>query len=65
MNKIKKHNIIVGIVFMIFLILYFITGKNSNVLFAMNILTCLAICITAKFSLFSVKSVLINSRRRR
>lgn len=58
--KIKKDNIILGAIVIVFFILYFITGQNPNVLFVMNILTCLAICIIAKFSLFSIKSILIN-----
>lgn len=58
--KVKKENIVLILIVVLFAMIYILSELNPNVLFAANIIICIFICIKAKFSLFSIKSFLIN-----
>lgn len=58
--KLKKENIILISIVILMMCIYFLIGRNSNILFASNLILCVFICIKAKFSLFSIKTILIN-----
>ena len=58
--KVKKENIVLILIVVLFAMIYILSELNPNVLFATNIIICIFICIKAKFSLFSIKSFLIN-----
>lgn len=60
MNKIKIENFIIAFILLILVFFYYICEKNANILFGANILICLLTCIKSKFSIFSLKSLLIN-----
>lgn len=60
MKKIKFENYILASVLLISIFFYYVFEKNANVLFCTNILICLLTCIKSKFSIFSLKSLLIN-----
>lgn len=60
MKKIKLENLILVSVLLISMFFYYIFEEDANILFGTNILICLLTCIKSKFSVFSLKSLLIN-----
>ncbi len=58
--KINIKNILIILVIILVLTLSFGVLNNPNILFIGNIIVCILICIKAKFSLFTLKSFLIN-----
>lgn len=52
---------IIDISIVIFIsLMYFVLNKNPNIIFFGNILFCVLICFRAKFSLYSIKMILID-----
>lgn len=57
--KVKLKNIVILLVIIVTLITYFICNKSPNVLFISNVLLSLLIFCRAKFSIFSIKTLLV------
>ncbi len=59
MKKNNKENILIGIIFIIFVIEYFL-NKNSYLLFLLNILLCVFIIYKCRFSYITLKTIILN-----
>ena len=58
--KLKKEMLFFVFLCSITTLLYVVDDLNSNILFIFNLILCSLICIKSKFSMFSLKSLLIN-----
>ena len=60
MKNIKIENVILILLLLSTLCSIYVFNQNLNILFIANILICILTCIKSKFSIFSLKSLLIN-----
>ena len=60
MKNIKIENVILILLLLSTLFSIYVFNQNLNILFIANILICILTCIKSKFSIFSLKSLLIN-----